>query len=153
MSHLLVHVVFATHDRAPLIGIDLKAKLHAYMAGIIRNQGCYLYALDGVADHVHVVIDLPPKIALSSLLRDIKSNSTSWARAQGFADFRWQRGFGAFSMNHESLSRAIRYVQNQEAHHATKSFIEELEVFLKAHGMARDEEFLSGIDRNQLEQR
>lgn len=145
-TRILVHMVFATHERRPLIVPEFKPKLHAYMAGIVRNLECHVYALDGVADHCHLVFDLAPKIALADFANKLKSGSTKWAKREGGQrDFSWQRGYGAFSMNQESLERAIRYVESQEEHHRRQSLREELEGFMKLHGMKGDSEFLDGI--------
>lgn len=142
----LLHVVFATKERCPLITQEFRPELHAYMAGIVRNLDCHLYALDGVADHCHLIIDLHPSLALADFANQLKSNATKWARRDGGQrDFYWQRGYGAFSMNQESLERAIQYVRNQEKHHAQTTFRDELETFMKVHGMTPDPEFVDGI--------
>jgi REP element-mobilizing transposase RayT len=145
-TRILIHIVFATKERRPLIVPELKPKLHAYMAGTIKGLGCHLHALDGVADHCHVLIDLAPKIALAEFVNKLKAGSTGWARENGHTEFGWQRGYGAFSMNQESLPRAIQYVKNQETHHAQTSFRDELESFVKLHGMEIDAEFIDGIE-------
>ncbi len=99
-TRILIHMVFATHERRPLITPDFKPKLHAYMAGIVRNLDCHVYALDGVAVHCHLIFDLAPKIALADFVNQLKSGSTNWAKREGGQlDFSWQRGYGAFSMN------------------------------------------------------
>jgi putative transposase len=146
-TRVLVHMVFGTKDRLPLIVPDFKPKLHAYMAGIVRDLGCHLHALDGVADHCHLVFDLSPKIALADFANKLKAGSTKWARRDGGRpDFGWQRGYGALSMNQESLARAVRYVNAQEEHHARQSFRDELESFMRLHGMEVDPEFVDGVD-------
>ncbi|MCA8913513.1 MAG: IS200/IS605 family transposase [Planctomycetes bacterium] len=146
-TRILVHMVFATHERRPLIHGDLKPELHAYMAGTIRNLGTHLYALNGVEDHCHLIIDLPPKLALADFANKLKAGATKWAKQNGEGDFGWQRGYGAFSMNQESLDRAIRYVEGQEEHHRKQSFREELEEFIRLHGMDPDPEFIDGVWR------
>jgi REP element-mobilizing transposase RayT len=139
-------MVFATHERLPLIVPEFKPTLHSYMAGIIRNLDCHVYALDGVSDHCHLIFDLSPKIAMAGFANKLKSGSTKWARREaGQRDFSWQRGYGAFSMNQDSLERAIRYVESQEEHHAKQTFRDELEAFMKVHGMELDPEFVDGI--------
>lgn len=148
-TRILIHMVFATHERRPLITPELMPKLHPYMAGIARNLDCHVYALGGVADHCHIVFDLPPKLSLAEFANQVKSSSTKWARGDGARDFGWQRGYGAFSMNAESLDRAIRYVETQEQHHAKLSMRQELEEFLRVNGMAADTEFLDGVYRPQ----
>jgi putative transposase len=144
-SRILVHMVFATKERLPLIMPDFKPKLHAYMAGTVRGLGCHLHALDGVADHCHLVFDLAPKIALADFTNKLKSGSTKWARDEGMRQFGWQRGYGAFSMNQESLDRTVKYVRSQEQHHAVRSFRDELAEFIRVNGMEPDPEFIEGL--------
>lgn len=146
-TRILVHMVFATHERKSLITPDFKPDLHAYMAGIVTGLDCHVHALNGVADHCHLVFDLSPTIALAEFANQLKSGSTKWARRKGHRDFGWQRGYGAFSMNQESLARAVSYVRNQEQHHAQTSLREELEGFIKLHGMEADPEFIEGVYR------
>ncbi|MCZ7608283.1 MAG: IS200/IS605 family transposase [Planctomycetota bacterium] len=149
MSHtkakILVHMVFATHERQPLIVGDFKPDLHAYMAGTVRGMGVFLHALDGVEDHCHLVFDLPPKLALAEFANQLKSGASRWARSNGHRQFGWQRGYGAFSVNHSSLERAVQYVLKQEEHHQRQSFRDELAEFLRVHGMEADSEFIDGV--------
>jgi len=145
-SRILIHMVFATKERRPLITPDFKPKLHAYMAGTVRGLGCHVHALDGVADHCHLVFDLAPKIALADFANKLKAGATKWAREQGMRDFGWQRGYGAFSMNEQSLERAITYVRGQEEHHRKVSFRDELAEFMRVHGMDADPEFVDGVE-------
>jgi putative transposase len=144
-TRLLVHMVFATKDRRPLIVPGIRAELHAYMAGTARRLGCHVHALNGVADHCHVVFDLAPMISVADFANKLKAGSTAWLRRErGLSDFGWQRGYGAFSLSQQSLGRAIRYVDEQEAHHQKRSLQEELEAFMTLHGMAVDPEFVRG---------
>ena len=145
-TQILVHMVFATKERRPLIMPQLKTDLHAYMAGISRNLGCHVYALGGVPDHCHLVFDLSPTIALADFANKVKAGSTKWARRErGRRNFGWQRGYGAFSVSQQNLERAIQYVESQEAHHRKRSFQEELEAFMTLHGMVADNEFIEGV--------
>lgn len=144
-SRILVHMVFATKDRLPLIGPAFRPKLHAYMAGTVRGLGCHLHALDGVEDHCHVVFDLAPKLALADFANKLKASATKWARDEGVREFGWQRGDGAFSVNVDSLDRAVKYVRSQQAHHAKRSFRDELAEFMRVNGMELDAEFVDGL--------
>lgn len=152
-TRMLVHMVFATHERRPLIGPTFKPRLLDYMVGIARELDCYVYAVDGVADHCPLVLDLAPTIALAEFANKLKSGSSKWARRDGGQpDFKWQRGYGAFSVNQDSLERAVAYVKNQESHHARVSLRDELESFMRLHGMIPDSEFIDGAYRPDAEQ-
>jgi REP element-mobilizing transposase RayT len=141
----LIHMVFATKGRMPLIVGDFKPDLHAYAAGTARSLGVFLHALGGVEDHCHLVFDLPPKLALADFANQLKANTSRWARSNGHRDFLWQRGYGAFSVNYASLDRAVAYVLTQAEHHARQSFRDELAEFLRIHGMDADSEFIDGV--------
>ena len=147
-TRILVHMVFATKDRRPLIVAPIKPKLHAYMAGICRHLNCHLYALDGVEDHSHLVFDLSPTVSLADFANRLKAGATKWARREGgLLDFGWQRGYGAFSLGQQNLNSAIRYVQSQENHHRRRSLADELGSFMRLHGMSLDSEFAEGVYR------
>ena len=144
-SKILIHMVFATIERKPIILGDFKPDLHAYMAGTVRGLGAFLHALGGVEDHCHLVFDLPPKLALADFANQLKSATSRWARSNGYREFGWQRGYGAFSVNQSSLERAVQYVESQEAHHRKQTFRDELAEFLRVHGMDADGEFIDGV--------
>jgi REP element-mobilizing transposase RayT len=126
-SQIYIQVVFAVLGRECLIRKEFKAELNKYITGIIRNESQKLLAIDGADDHLHILIGLKPDIALSDLVRDIKTNSSKfinqhkWVRGK----FYWQEGFGAFSYSHSQLTSVINYIQNQEKHHARHTFKDE----------------------------
>ena len=102
-----------------LFGPDFKEELYKYIAGIVRNQRQKLIAINGMSDHVHILIGLKPAMALADLVRDIKADSSNfinqkkWVRGR----FSWKEGYGPFSYGHSQLGTIIRYIQNQEHHH------------------------------------
>jgi REP element-mobilizing transposase RayT len=140
-------MVFATHERRPIITPNLEPQLYAYMAGTVRGLGCHLHALNGVEDHCHLVFDLARTITVADFTNKLKAGATKWARDNGHPDFAWQRGYGAFSMNQESLDRAVRYVRSQKDHHKKTTLHEELAEFMRLHGMEADTEFIDGAYR------
>lgn len=115
-SQIYIQTVFAVSNRASLVTPAFKEELYKYIAGIVRNQSQKLISINGVADHIHILIGLKPSMALSDLVRDIKSDSSDfinrnrWVRGR----FSWQEGYGAFSYGHSQLDRIIKYIQNQE---------------------------------------
>ena len=134
---VLVHVVFSTKHRAPLIDPTLRSDLYPYMAGIVRRKGATLLALGGMPDHVHVLLRLKADTALADLVRALKAGSSKWAheRPEAIPAFAWQTGYAGFSVSH-SMERAVRsYILNQEEHHRRASFEEELVALLKRHEM------------------
>lgn len=140
-SNLLVHVVYSTKDRAPLITADKRPRLYAYIGGIVRELDSTLIDIGGVEDHVHLLIHYPPKIAISELVGKIKANSSKWANEE-FGGFAWQGGYAAFSVS-ESGKRALRaYIASQEEHHRRVSFQDEVRAFLRKHGLECDERYM-----------
>lgn len=141
LTNIIVHVVFSTKDRQPLITSDLKPDLLAYIGGIVREMDGKLLAADGTSDHVHLLLRLPPKLSVADALRVIKANSSRWAR-QTHARFQWQPGYAAFSVSQSNVPAVARYVRAQERHHRQVSFQEELVAFLKKHGIVYDERYI-----------
>ena len=143
-SQLYFHIVFAVKKRAPLIDQSWKDDLYKYITGIISNKSQKLMIINGMPDHVHMLISTKPDCNVSDLVRDIKSNSTKWINETGLikSKFSWQNGFGAFTVSQSQLNKVIRYIENQEQHHSSKSFKEEYVDFLKAYQIDYDEEYI-----------
>ena len=143
-SQLYTHLVFAVKGRQSLIQPDWKETLYKYIAGIISNQKQKLMIINGMPDHVHILIGIKPDKSISELVRDIKSHSSSFIREQGFVKgrFEWQEGFGAFSVSQSQVPKLILYIQNQELHHKKKSFQSEYLDFLKYYEIDFKPEYL-----------
>lgn len=118
-SQIYIQTVFAVESRQSLITPDFKDDLYKYITGIVRNQGQKLIAINGVSDHLHLLIGLKPAMALADLIREVKVDSTNFINNHKFVHgrFNWQEGYGAFSYGHSQLNRIIAYIQNQEKHH------------------------------------
>lgn len=141
-TKLLTHVVFSTKERLPLIEYEIKPRLFAYLGGITRELGGTALIVGGTNDHVHLLIALPPTLALSEVVKKVKANSSRWMHAQNYPNFEWQRGFGAFSVSAANIEGVKNYIANQEQHHARFSFREEFVKFLDQTKIQFDEEFL-----------
>ncbi len=143
-SNLLTHVIFSTKDRVPCVKDDLKPNLLAYIGGIVREIKGKVYSVDGTSDHVHMLVSLPPSLALSDAVRTIKTNSSGWVHGLGsdYRAFGWQIGYGAFSVSKSNASAVIRYIQTQEEHHRKISFQEEFVAFLRKHGIEYDVRYI-----------
>lgn len=143
-TQLSYHVVFGTKYRKPIITEAIRQDLYEYLGGILRANGGSSIEIGGVADHVHLLVRLSPKRAISDVLRDLKANSAKWYNDKKDRQhkFEWQKGYGAFSVSYSRIEVAKRYIQNQEQHHREKSFQEEYEDFLKRHGIRYRTEYL-----------
>ncbi|MBI3894299.1 MAG: IS200/IS605 family transposase, partial [Acidobacteria bacterium] len=131
-------------DRASLIQPELKASLCAYMDGIIRDLEGKAVTINGMADHVHLLLWMPPALSISETLRILKSNSSRWVNQKRGAGpaFAWQTGYGAFSVSHSNVRSVVKYIQAQEKHHRRVSFQEEFVTFLKRNGIRYDEQYI-----------
>ncbi|AXB55856.1 IS200/IS605 family transposase [Flavobacterium fluviale] len=143
-SQLYVQIVFAVKGRQNLISKKWKDEIYKYITGIITNQKQKLIAINGMPDHIHILVGIKPNIPLSDLVRDIKSSSSKFINEQKWINgkFEWQTGFGAFSYGHSQLTNVIKYIENQEEHHRTKTFKEEYMAFLKLFNIDFRNEYL-----------
>jgi putative transposase len=116
-TNLLYHIVFGTKGRLPIINEQLRPRFHQYLGGTIRGLGGIPLEIGGVEDHVHMLVKLKPTILLASLIRDLKSNSSVWAKANGISKFAWQRRYGAFTVSESQCKVVRKYIQNQQQHH------------------------------------
>jgi len=114
------------------------------MTGIVRNQGQKLIAINGMSDHVHVLIGLKPAMALANLVRDIKADSSEFINRKKLVRgrFNWQEGYGAFSYGHSQLDTIIHYIQNQELHHRRRTFKDEYLMWLKKFEVPFDDRYI-----------
>ena len=143
-THLLYHLIFSTKYRLHLINDEIKAPLYEYIGAIVRGEKGTLLAIGGMPDHVHLLVRLAPDCPVSGILRSIKANTSRWAneRFRPEGGFRWQRGYGAFSVS-ESQAPVVRgYIDRQEEHHSRFTLREELATLLNRHGIQYDERFL-----------
>ena len=143
-SKLMVHVVFSTKDRAPTLDSELKPRLFAYMGGIVRELGGTALLINGPADHVHILMLFPAKIALSEMMGKLKANSSGWVHREFPAKraFAWQTGFAAFSVSVSQKLAVLDYIAGQEEHHRKLSFKEEFIAFLQKHEVEYDEGYI-----------
>jgi REP element-mobilizing transposase RayT len=143
-TQIYIQAVFAVAVRQSLIRSDFKEELQKYITGIVRNKGQKLIEINCMPDHTHMLIGLKPNIALSDLMRDVKSDSTEFIKRKKWirGRFNWQEGFGAFSYSHSQPDSVIRYIRNQEKHHARGSFRSEYLTMLKKFDIAYEPKYL-----------
>jgi putative transposase len=144
LSCVLVHIVFSTKNRTPNIAPEVRAGLHKYLATVARNAGCECYRVGGVADHVHLAIRLSRTITIANLVEELKTSSSKTMKVElaRVEDFAWQHGYGAFSISPRDLDALIAYIDNQEAHHRTRTFQDEFRRLLDKYGIEYDERYV-----------
>src|SRR6266404_9452550 len=143
-SRIYIQIVFAVEGRLSLIRPEFKEDLSKYMTGIVTNQSQKLIAINGMSDHMHILIGLKPAMALADLVREIKAGSTNFINQNKWVHgrFNWQEGYGAFSYGHSQLDTIIRYIQNQEKHHQRRSFKDEYLAWLKKYEIPFEEKYV-----------
>jgi REP element-mobilizing transposase RayT len=143
-SQIYLQVVFAVEGRQSLIQKQNKVELHKYMTGMVTEREQKLLAIHCMPDHTHILIGLRASMALSDLVHDLKIGSANFVNRKRWVvgRFGWQEGFGAFSYGHSQLTRIIRYIQNQEQHHAKLTFREEYLRFLKRYEIDHEERYI-----------
>ncbi len=144
LAFVLVHVVWSTKGRRPVLGEALRPGLHAYLATVVRGAKGDCFRVGGVADHVHLAIRIHPTRSVARLVSEVKTSSSAWlkTRSPELAGFAWQRGYGAFSVGPADLGALIRYIDQQEAHHTRRGFQEEMRGFFAKYHVAFDERYV-----------
>ena len=146
MSHtsgnILLHFIFSTQGRRPLIVPEFRPDLFAYLGGIIREMGGTALIINGTADHVHMLVRARPAHSPAEIIRVAKANSSRWVHEKWNSDFAWQTGYGVFSVSESNVAGVTRYIAEQEKHHRKLSFQEEYVAFLKRNNVAYDERYI-----------
>jgi REP element-mobilizing transposase RayT len=138
-TNLLYHIVFGTKGRYPFITGELKPRLHEYLGGTVRGLGGTAFEINGVEDHVHLLVKIKPVIAISDFLRDLKANSSKRTRELAGGRFQWGRRYGAFTVSESQFDAVRNYIRRQEEHHKKFDFRQEFESLLKTNGIGIDE--------------
>lgn len=143
-TQLHIQFVFAVKYRGALIDSAWKVRLHQYITGIFQQNEHKMLQINSMPDHIHIFIGMRPHQSISSLVQNVKTESTKWIKAQEFCQqpFAWQEGYGAFSYGKSQIDQVVRYIKNQEKHHHKKTFLEEYREFLTAFEIDWDEKYI-----------
>jgi putative transposase len=143
-TQLYIQVVFAVKGRENLISTKWEDELHKYICGIVNGNKQKVYAINGMPAPIHILLSVKPDIALSNLMRDIKTNSSKWINEKKLVagKFQWQEGFGAFSYSQSQIDYVINYIKNQKEHHTKKLFKEEYIELLNKFEIDYDEKYV-----------
>lgn len=135
-TNLLAHVVFSTKNRGKNLTAAVRHELYPYLAALAKEHRAKAYAVNGGLEHVHLLLNVPPTLTVSDLMKFLKANSSRWMRGKFNRTFGWQAGYGAFSVSHSRRSEVCSYIDSQTEHHKRVSF---------------DDEFVSLLKRNEIE--
>lgn len=141
---IIYHIVFSTKARTPVLIAERREDLFRYITGITNNRQGYVYRINGVEDHLHILTSLHPTVCLSDLVKDIKTGSARWIKDNAvFRNFdHWQEGYGAFTCATQDISFLIEYISSQTEHHRKRTFEEEYRGILQEAGIAFDERYM-----------
>lgn len=145
LSKILVHTVFSTKDREPLLDdADLLAETHAFLGGVLTRLDCQPLIVGGVADHVHILHVLGRTKDIAEVVKEVKRVSSSWlkTRGPGLEEFSWQNGYGAFSIGASQVPRVRRYIESQADHHRRMTFQDEFRGLLRRYDVPFNERYV-----------
>jgi putative transposase len=145
LANVLVHIVFSTKERRAMFqNPELRDEMHRYIAGISANLECPVIIVGGATDHVHLLANQSRTIALAEWVKELKRASSLWAKKKSsqWDLFRWQAGYGAFSVSQSQKNRAQEYIRSQEDHHRRLSFQDEVRQLLAKHNVVFDERYV-----------
>ena len=136
-----LHLVWGTHNHIPLINAKLKVALYQHFNENLELSNTAVYGLNFQPEHIHLLISLPSDIALANFVKNIKGESSHWINQNDIikSKFRWQRGYGAFSVGYSYLNTVVRYIRNQDKHHAKSTFTIEYKDWIKKYGLHFDD--------------
>ena len=139
-TQIYVMMVFGTKGRNNLITAEHEEEIYKYISGIIKNKTQKLLQINGMPDHIHILVSLKPDKSISDLVRDIKSNSSKFINEKKWfiGKFHWQKGFGAFSYSRSQIDDVVHYIKNQKEHHKKISFRDEYIKLLDHFGIEYD---------------
>ena len=145
-ARLLLHLVFSTKGRRPLLDGALLERLVPYLGGVAKGVGASMLAANGAADHLHVLAGLPTSLAVADLARALKGGSSRWVHEiwPERRAFGWQEGYSAFSVSNSACANVEAYIARQQEHHRRSTFEDELRELLRLHGVEFDERYLWG---------
>ena len=138
---ILYQIIFGTKYRRPTINETHCTELYQYIWGIVKSKNCHLFRINGVEDHLHILSDLHPTVALADLVKDIKASSSRWMKESGlFPEFEgWADGYGAFTYSIRERDKIINYIKKQKEHHKKVPFVEEYSALLEENGLRYEE--------------
>ena len=139
---ILVHIVFSTKERQRIIAHEIEPQLYGYISGIITNNQGRMIVAGGDRDHIHLLASIG-RIGIAELVGDIKRDSSVWMKQQDtrYAEFYWQRGYGAFSIGQSQVPAVSRYIRDQKEHHKAQSYKDEFRALCAKYDVEIDERY------------
>jgi REP element-mobilizing transposase RayT len=145
LVEIYVHIVFSTKNRQPfLCDRAFRGRTHGYLKGICDGQDSPSLQIGGVEDHVHILCRLGKTLDVSTLIRELKRESSKWIKVENpqLAEFYWQQGYGVFSVSPSHVPALKKYIADQEEHHQNETFQDEFRRLCEKYGVAIDERYV-----------
>ena len=142
-TQIHIQFVFAVKHRQSVISSKWENDLYKYITGIVKNNNHKMLCINGMPDHVHILVGFHTTQSISDFMREVKANSSKWINEQKLISgkFEWQEGYGAFSYSKSQMPQVINYINNQKEHHQKQSFLEEYKHFLEKFEIEHNLEF------------
>jgi len=143
-SQIYLQIIFAVQGRGSLISLAWQKELYKFITGLVKNKGQKLIVINGVQDHIHILLSINPSCRILDLVREIKKSSNKCINENFISmnKFQWQNGYGVFSYNKSAVDKVVKYINNQEEHHKKRSFKEEYIDFLEKFEVDYKQEYL-----------
>ena len=134
---IFVHLVFSTKDRVPLLSKDVRKTLFQHIKKHAYSNSIYVEAIGGWNEHVHLLISLGKEQNISKVAMLLKGESSYWINKQMILSeqFYWQDDYYAVSIGESGRSKLVDYIKNQEEHHKSQGYIEEINEILSKYKM------------------
>ncbi|EEF60323.1 IS200/IS605 family transposase [Pedosphaera parvula] len=144
LSRILVHLIFSTKDRSPVLTPEISIQLYPYAATVLRDMGCPALQVGGHTDHLHLLFGLSRTLSIAETVEHIKTTSSKWLKTKSpaLSHFHWQLGYGSFSIGSSQADDVIKYITNQSEHHRKMTFQEEYRKFLERYQVPYDERYV-----------
>ncbi len=144
-AQIWIHIIFSTKDRRQLMQNQrFREEMFRMLSHQIKESNCISASVGGYVDHVHLLVGLSRTITVAKLVEKVKTETSKWAKKneRGSPLFRWQQGYGAFSVSHSNRESVDQYIRNQDEHHARMSFQEEYRMICQKHEIEIDERYV-----------
>ena len=139
-TQTIYHIVLRTHDSKRTINETHERELYGYIFGFCKNKGVKLFRIGGMPDHLHLLVSIPSSISLAQYVRDLKTSSSKWLKANPSFPFEgWSKEYAAFSYAYRDKDLIVNYIMKQKEHHKVKTFAEDYRAFLVENGLVFDE--------------
>jgi REP element-mobilizing transposase RayT len=144
LAKVLVHLIYSTKNREPILRDDIHNELHRYSAGILKELESPAILINSVEDDVHILYSHSKNYSPSKIVEEVKKGPSKWLKTKGpaYAGFHWQSGYGAFSVSQSGVAEVVKYIEGQKEHHRRKTFQEEYREFLKRYEVPYDERYV-----------